>query len=436
MKKLFVLAIAVLALTAGAVEYKFEFKSNKPNIVKAGEEITWSVSVLSRENAKAAFAPLKGVKVLCRVIAEKNQISRNTVVTADKPFTVTGKLTQPGWIYLRCNLLDEKGKDLKVKDKRGKMSTVYGGIGTLVEPEKFKVGKEEPKDFDAFWKSRRAMLDKVPFNAKVTELPKAPRGFKLYDVQLDCAGGMPMSGYLCVPVGAKPKSLPAVLSYQGAGVSSSWVSCNKGAITMNINAHGIPNGKPAAFYQNLGKTTLKSYYHKGKNDREKIYFHGMYLRVMRSLDYMKSRPEWDGKTLIVSGSSQGGGQAIAAAGLDPRVTLCIAAVPAMSDHSGSIANRQPGWPQFYNVSGSRKADPKVVDAVAYYDNAFFARRIKCETWLTTGLFDTTCSPSSVYTVFNNLAAKKKYIDIVPAASHSGAPARKGHARMRDIIDGK
>ena len=245
-----------------------------------------------------------------------------------------------------------------------------------------------------------------------------------------------MSGYLCVPVGAKPKSLPAVLSYQGAGVSSSWVSCNKGAITMNINAHGIPNGKPGSFYQNLGKTTLKGYYHQGKNDREKIYFHGMYLRVMRSLDYMKSRPEWDGKTLIVSGSSQGGGQAIAAAGLDPQVTLCIAAVPAMSDHSGSLANRQPGWPQFYNASGSRKADPKVVDAVAYYDNAYFARRIKCETWLTTGLFDTTCSPSSVYTVFNNLAAKKKYIDIVPAASHSGAPAKKGYARMRDVIAGK
>ena len=336
----------------------------------------------------------------------------------------------------RFALMDAQGKMVQTVIK-GRKSSVYGGIGALYEPEKLKAAKAEPSDFDAFWKSRRAMLNKVPFNAKVTEVPqKAPRGFKLYDVQLDCAGGMPLSGYLSVPVNAKPKSLAAVVSYQGAGVSSSWPGARNGAIYMNINAHGIPNGKERAFYQNLSQTTLKAYYHKGKNDREKIYFHGMYLRVMRSLDYIKSRPEWNGKVLIVTGSSQGGGQAIAAAALDPQVTMCIAAVPALSDHSGSFANRQPGWPQFYRNTARRKADPKVVAAADYYDNVFFARRIKCETWLTTGLFDTTCAPAGVYTVYNNLAAKKKFIDIVPTGSHSGAPARKAHARSNEIILGK
>ena len=159
----------------------------------------------------------------------------------------------------------------------------------------------------------------------------------------------------------------------------------------------------------------------------------MYLRVMRSLDYIKSRPEWNGKTLVVSGSSQGGGQAIAAAALDPQVTLCVAAVPALSDHSGSFAKRQPGWPQFYR--NGAKADPKVVAATAYYDNVFFARRIKCETWLTTGLFDTTCSPASVYMVYKNLSVKKD-LDIFPTGSHSGAPARKGGARANAVVSAK
>jgi cephalosporin-C deacetylase-like acetyl esterase len=243
-----------------------------------------------------------------------------------------------------------------------------------------------------------------------------------------------MSGYMSVPRNAKPKSLPAYVSYQGAGVSSSWPGSAGNALYMNINAHGIPNGQPAAFYQKLRDNELKGYWHRNKNDREKIYFHGMYLRVMRSLDFIKSRPEWNGKVLIVSGSSQGGGQAIAAAALDPQVTLCVAAVAALSDHAGSYAKRQPGWPRFYDARG--KADPAVVAATAYYDNVYFARRIKCETWMTTGLFDTTCAPAGVYTVFNNLATKNKQMDVFPTGNHGGAPARKGNARIHDVIKGK
>jgi cephalosporin-C deacetylase-like acetyl esterase len=433
MKKMMLFLAAVLAVAASAVEYKFELKSDKGPVVKVGDEVTFFGRPLSRENAKAPFTPLKGVKLSVRLAGDVAPAGKARTVEATGEFIpLKAKFTKPGWIYAKYELLDSNGKRLISAERR---YGIYGGIGAIAEPEKLKQGKEEPADFDAFWKSRRAMLDKVPLNAKVTEYKgRVIKGFKVYDVQVDCAGGMPMSGFLTVPNNAKPKSLAAVVNYQGAGVSSSWVGAVNNALYMNINAHGIPNGKERSFYQNLGKTTLKSYYHQGKNDREKIYFHGMYLRVMRSLDYIKSRPEWNGKILIVSGSSQGGGQAIAAAALDPQVTLCVAAVPALSDHSGSFANRQPGWPQFYR--GGSKADPKVVAATAYYDNVFFARRIKCETWLTTGLFDTTCSPASVYMVYNNLAAKKKDIDIFPFGSHSGAPSRKGQARQKEVIAGK
>ena len=432
MKKLMLFLGAVLTVAASAVEYKFELKSDKEPIVKVGDEVTFSGRPLYRENDKDTFKPVKGMKLSYHLGGDGASTPAKIVEANGEFVSIKAKFTQPGWIYAKFELLDANGKRLVSAERK---YGVYGGIGAIAEPEKLKLGKEEPKDFDAFWKSRRAMLDKVPLNANVVEYKgRTIKGFKIYDVQVDCAGGMPMSGYLTIPVNAKPKSLAAVVNYQGAGVSGGWAGAVNNAIYLNINAHGLPNGKERAFYQNLGKTTLKGYYHQGKNDREKIYFHGMYLRVMRSLDYIKSRPEWNGKVLIASGSSQGGGQAIAAAALDPQVTLCVAAVPALSDHSGSFAKRQPGWPKFYQ--GGSKADPKVVEAVAYYDNVFFARRIKCETWLTTGLFDTTCSPASVYMVYNNLAAAKKYIDIFPFGSHSGAPAKKGGARQKEVVNGK
>ncbi len=40
----------------------------------------------------------------------------------------------------------------------------------------------------------------------------------------------------------------------------------------------------------------------------------MFLRMERAIDFLASQPEWDGRILIVTGSSQGGGQAIVAAG--------------------------------------------------------------------------------------------------------------------------
>ena len=420
----------------GLVE--FELSTDKPDWkIKVGEPVTFSAQVFTRENAKAPRVALTGRKVLCRMFGDGLKTVTKSEVLSGKPVSVTGKLDRPGWIYVYFTLYEPDGKTLStVLDYRKRKTSVQGGIGALVEPDKLKPGMERPADFDAFWKAQRELLDKVPLNAVETPVASQSKSHKLYDVKVDCAGGLPVRGYLSIPVNAKPKSLPAWVTFHGAGVSSSGRAMEPNCIRMDVNAHGILNGQKPEFYSNLYATTLKNYYHQGQNDREKIYFHGMYLRVMRALDYVKSRPEWNGKVLIVSGSSQGGGQAIAAAALDPQVTLCIAGVPALSDHAGSLAGRQPGWPRFYDGRNGRKYDPAVKTAASYYDNVFFASRIKCEAFVTTGLIDTTCSPEGVYVVFMHLASPKKQLDVVSIGNHGGAPMTKGIARAREIINGK
>ena len=118
------------------------------------------------------------------------------------------------------------------------------------------------------------------------------------------------------------------------------------------------------------------------------------------------------------------------------MTLCIAGVPALSDHAGSLAGRQPGWPRFYDARNGKKYDPAIKTAASYYDNVFFASRIKCEAFVTTGLIDGTCSPEGVYVVFMHLASPKKQLDVVSIGNHGGAPMTKGYARAREIISGK
>ena len=54
------------------------------------------------------------------------------------------------------------------------------------------------------------------------------------------------------------------------------------------------------------------------------YFRSVYLRIVRGLDYLSSRDDWDSKTLLLTGRSQGGGlalvgcYAVASAGSDKK----------------------------------------------------------------------------------------------------------------------
>ena len=248
-----------------------------------------------------------------------------------------------------------------------------------------------------------------------------------FDVQIDCLGA-PVSGYYGKPQNAKPKSLPAILFVHGAGVRSAnlgsvyWAEREGGMLAFDINAHGIPNGKPAAFYEQLAAGDLKDYRSVGREDREQCYFKGMFLRLIRAIDFLTEQPEWDGKTVIVYGSSQGGFQAFAAAGLDSRVTFFCAGVPAGCDHTGTSANRINGWPKLVPVDADGKPNTTVEQVARYFDCVNFATRAKCKgAAVTVGFIDTTCPPTSVYAAYNALTIPKS-IHADTLSGHTSTPA--------------
>ena len=242
--------------------------------------------------------------------------------------------------------------------------------------------------------------------------------------------GLQISGYMARPIGAKPKSLPIILTVHGAGVSNSslvgsstWAS--KGFLAMDMNAHGLPNGLPAKHYADLKVGAMKDYRYENKNDREKAYFTGMMLRLVRAIDVLTAQPEWDGKHVVVSGASQGGYQAIAAAGLDARVTYFAAGVPAGCDHSGMLVGRIAGWPKIVPVVDG-KPDMSVLEAYRYIDCMNFATRTKAAgCFFTVGFIDSTCPPTSVYAAYNQLNIPKEIYNDIPSGHSHSQTARDG-----------
>jgi cephalosporin-C deacetylase-like acetyl esterase len=193
---------------------------------------------------------------------------------------------------------------------------------------------------------------------------------------------------------------------------------------MDVNAHGIPNGKPAQYYEESSRTELKDYRFRGRESRDTCYFLGMFLRLVRAIDFLTSQPEWDGRIVAVCGASQGGGQSIAAAGLDPRVTFIATGVPAICDHTGSAIGRINGWPKLVPNGPDGKPDPKVLEAARYFDGMNFATRAKAEAIFSVGFIDVVCPPTSVYAAYNNYAGKKQILN----------KPLMGHAQPRDVAE--
>ena len=434
-----VVMFSVLSITAGTLQ--FECSTNHKNaIYKAGEKIVFTVKLTEdRKNAADKFIKYQ--------LFHDGKVMKKGKVSAADELKIETSSEKPGWIYIRVRAENDSGELIRQSVKvRGKMiDQAQSAIGAMVEPEKLLPLMKEPDDFDAFWNQVKKELAAVPMKEIEKVRLNEEKRVKLYDIKISCAGGKPVSGYLCVPLNAKSKSCPAFLSFQGAGVSSSRKPIDRarrGLIALDINAHGIENGKPQSFYTGLKKnyyyTTQnqfcrRSYLHWNKHDRDLFYFKGMYMRVLRALEYMKSLPEWDGKHLIVSGSSQGGAQILAACALDHDITFARIGVPAMCDHSGCLANRCSGAPQLYTREDNRK-NPAYAKCASYYDGAYFARRIRCPVWFNTGFIDFTCPPSSVFAAYNCIPANvEKHMQTCPTGGHT-TPHTEGRKAVNDYID--
>jgi len=402
---------------APAAALKVTARAERANATyQVGEKVTFAVSV--EEKGKPANGSLIDWVIVKDGLATEQKGFSSVV---DGKATVVGSLNEPGFLQLKvtAHRLDARSKPLAVSAM----------AGAAVEPTKIPRSLPVPDDFDAFWSGMKQKLAAVPVAPKLVPVKAPLAGVESFDVTAP-ALGLQISGYMSKPVGAKPKSLPIILTVHGAGVSdsslggsASWAA--KGFIAMDMNAHGLPNGKPKQFYADLKVGAMKDYRYEHKSDREKAYFTGMMLRLVRAIDVLTAQPEWDGKHVVVSGASQGGYQAIAAAGIDGRVTFFAAGVPAGCDHSGMLVNRIAGWPKIVPVVDG-KPDMAVLEAYRYLDCMNFATRTKAAgCYFTVGFIDTTCPPTSIYATYNQLTIPKEIYDDIPSGHSHSAAARDG-----------
>lgn len=397
-------------------------------IYRGGEPVVFVV----RPDQGQAADELERLTVVVLANSGGEPLATETKREADGSLRVAFTPKEAGWYVCKGGPGEELNKP---------KSTAVAMAGVMVDGDKLAPAAAEPEDFDAFWAGKRAELKAHPAEAVLKPLSASQlavenrdgsaleqAGYERFDLEIASLPGLrPVRGYLARPKNAAPKSCPIIFTLHAAGIGAVWargdsVKCMQlardyHAIVVDLEAHGLMNGGTPEYYKEQGDA-VKADNAARAGDRDTWFLAGMAVRLMRAIDYAASLPEWNGRHLVAMGESQGGGQALYAGALDPRVSGVVALVPAMCDFAGPLAGRPSGFPKPY--------DPKMAGAaerlrvVSYCDNVHLASRSRAETLIFAGLVDVTCPAPGITAVYNRLAGKKR-LYLYPHKPHQGFP---------------
>jgi cephalosporin-C deacetylase len=307
----------------------------------------------------------------------------------------------------------------------GRNNGLYA-VGAAVAPGRLGLSTPRPPDFDAFWDAKLAAQAKIAINPSVTPIQSDIPGIEESVFALDAMGSK-VHGYVAKP--ARQGRFPAIIQVQYAGVYAldpHWAAqrASDGWLVINVDAHDkLPSDSSG--------DVPKSYVAVGNTDREKSYFLDMYLRDSRALDYLLTRPDWDGKTIVLTGGSQGGQQSFALAGLRPeKITAVLVCVPAGADTNGDLHGRKSGFPNWPSDN------PEAMATALYFDPVNFASRIKAPVMAGMGFIDTVSPPAGIWTALNQIPGPTEPLPLIESEHDNFTPdkGRACPARTQQILD--
>ena len=391
------------AASAVAAGLEFTIANDHTNLIyKVGEEAAFTVTATTGGVAVADGL----VDVTLDNFGPNVQLSNRVDLARGNPFTVKGKLAEPG--FLRLTLSAKDGKKV-------------WGVG--YEPERIEKGSPSPDDFDAFWADARAKLAKeVPLDAKMTKVAeRSTADFDYYRISF-ATYGRRVYGYMSVPTDRSKAPYPVEFQVSAAGFGG-WTNCMGGEKDVIRVFFSVYPWAPHWDWQALGLKTAYDYMNEAyglkygckryctaglSRSREEYFFYPVLLGIDRAVDWLAARPDVDKTRFWYQGTSQGGGFGFYLTGLNHTFTRAAFFVPAITDTMGYRKGRQSGWPQ--PVESHRAADREAVEKSApYFDGANFASRIACPVRVAVGFSDCTCAPCAVYAAYNAIKVADKGI---------------------------
>jgi cephalosporin-C deacetylase len=299
--------------------------------------------------------------------------------------------------------------------------------------------RDEPADFDAFWRATLEATRAHPLDARFEPYDAGLRTVETYDVTFAGYGGQPIKGWLLLPR-QRSGPLPAVVEFIGYGGGRGfptdwllWSSAGYAHLVMDTRGQGsawspgaTPDTEPDG-----GNGHFPGFMTRGVLDPATYYYRRVFADAVRAVETAQSHPAIDGTRIAVTGGSQGGGISIAAAGLVPEVSVCMPDVPFLCHYRR--ATEITGSHPYEEISRycmiHRDKVDRVFGTLSYFDGVNLAARAKAQALFSVGLMDEICPPSTVFAAYNHWAGPKD-IRVWRYNHHEGGGTYQNQEKVR------
>ncbi len=282
-----------------------------------------------------------------------------------------------------------------------------------------------PADFDAFWDRSLAELSAIEPDVQLVPAEFQAPFAECFNMYFTGFGGARVHAKLLRPRGGQGAG-PAVLQFHGySGDSGDWVGklpyAAAGFTVAALDCRG-----QAGLSQDVGQVngvTLRGHIIRGAEDGpEKLYYRSVFLDTARLAAIVMDMPGVDPTRVGATGGSQGGALTIACIGLTPSIKLAAPVFPFLSDYRrvwqmDLAENAYAEIRDYFRWRDPTHADEdRFWNTLGYIDVQNLAPRIRSDVYLSTGLMDRICPPSTQFAVYNKITSPK-HLELYPDFGH-------------------
>jgi cephalosporin-C deacetylase len=304
--------------------------------------------------------------------------------------------------------------------------------------------RTEPPDFDEFWSNTLAETRQFPLDAHFEPVECGLKLVEVFDVTFSGYAGEPIKGWFLHPKQPAGK-LPCIVEYVGYGGGRGmpldwllWSAAGYAHLVMDTRGQGsawLSGDTPDHEPPDAANPHYPGFMTRGILNPSAYYYRRVFMDAVRAVEAARHNPKVNPQRVALTGGSQGGGIALAVAGLAPDLSAVLADVPYLCHFRRAtvITDALP----YQEISEYCQIHREKIDAVfrtlAYFDGVNFAARATCPALFSVGLMDEVCPPSTVFAAYNHYKGPKQ-INVWPYNHHEGGESYQSSAKLNFLAD--
>ncbi|WP_062136064.1 acetylxylan esterase [Demequina aestuarii] len=306
------------------------------------------------------------------------------------------------------------------------------------ELESYRPEIREPAGFDAFWGETLERTRERDITVALAPAPITLAGVEIQDATFPGFGGHPIKAWYARPAGVDGP-LPCVVEVNGYGGGrglpierTMWAAAGYAHFYMDTRGQGAGWGNGGDTADPVGSMpSTPGFMTRGITDPFDYYYRRVFTDAVRAVEAARSLPGVDADQVAFVGGSQGGGIALAVAGLVPDLAGVVADVPFLChfERSLELTNEFPYGEVVKYLSIFRGERERTLDVLSYFDGVNHAKRATAPTLMSVALMDMVCPPSTGYAAFNWYGDRsapdvRKEMVVYPYNGHEGGQAHQ------------